>query len=85
MNMVTGFLKCLRGHEPSTCFFLIGHFWGLMKETFDFSQVLYFWCKIGTKVNQCAKVSSVSDYFYIFGGPAKFSPKRRRRHFMPKG
>ena len=85
MNMVSCFLKCLGGHETSTCFFEIGHFCGSIKETFVFSQVSYFWCKLGTKVNQCAKVSSVSDYFWIFGGPAKFWPKRRRRQFMPRG
>ena len=85
MHVVTCPLKCPRGHETSTCFFLIGHFWGLMKETFDFSQVSYFLCKIVTKVNQCAKVSSVSDYFWIFGGPRRIWPKQRWRQVMPGG
>ena len=52
---------------------------------FYISQVSYFLCKLGTKVNQCAFVSSVSDYFWIFGGPRKFWLKRRRRQMMPRG
>ena len=44
-----------------------------------------FLSKLGTKVKQCAKVSSVFDYFWIFDGPDKIWPKRRRRPFMPRG
>ena len=63
MHMVTCILKCLVGHEPSTCFFLIGIFLRDNYEIFDISQVSYFWWKLDTKVNQCAFVSSVFDYF----------------------
>ena len=83
--MVTCFLKCPGGHEPSTCFFLIGHFWGLTTETFDISRVSYFWWKQGTKVNRCAKVSRLFNVLWILGCPGKFWPKRRRRQFMPRG
>ena len=61
------------------------YFWGWIYEIFEISQVSYFLCKLGTKVNQCALVSSVSDYFWIFGAPRKFWPKRRRRQVMPGG
>ena len=61
------------------------HFLRGIYEIFDISQVSYFLCKLGTTVNQCALVSSVSDYFWIFGGPDKFWPKRRRRQVMPGG
>ena len=63
MHMVTYTLKCLGGHEPSTCFFLIDIFYGYMFEIFEISQALYILWKLGTKVKQCAKVSSVFDYF----------------------
>ena len=85
MHTVTCILKCPRGHETSTRFFLIGIFWGKNYELFDISQVSYFCYKLGTKVNQCALVSIVSDYFWIFGAPRKFWPKRRRRQMMPRG
>ena len=85
MHVVASTLKCPVGHELSTCFFRIGIFWGGVYEIFDISQVSYFLCKLGTKVNQCAFVSSVFDYFWIFGGPRKFWPKRRRRQMMPRG
>ena len=52
--------------------------------TFDISQVSYFWWVLGATVNQCTKVSSVSDDFWIFRCPGKFWPKRRRMHFMPR-
>ena len=63
MHVVTCILKCLLGHEHSTCFFLIGIFLEDNYEIFDISQVSYFCWKLGTKVNQCAFVSSVSGYF----------------------
>ena len=72
MHVVASTLKCHVGHEPSTCFFRIGIFWGGIYEIFDISKVSYFLCKLGTKVNQCAFVSSVFDYFWIYGGPASF-------------
>ena len=61
--MVTCILKCLGGHKPSTCFFLIGIFLGKNYEIFEISQVSYFGWKVGTKVKQCALVSSAFDYF----------------------
>ena len=85
MHVVTCILKCLVGHEPSTCFFLISIFLGDNYKIFDIYQVLYFWWKLGTKVNQCDFVSSVFDYFWIFGAPRKFWPKWRQRQMMPKG
>ena len=85
MHVVASTLKCPLGHEPSTCFFRIGFFLGGIYEIFDISQVSYYLCKLGSKVNQCAFVSSVFDYFWIFGGPRKFWPKRRRRQMMPRG
>ena len=85
MHMVSCILKCLGGHEPSTCFFLIGIFGGKNYEIFEISQVSYFWWKLGTKVKQCALVSSAFDYFWIFGGTGKFWPKRRRSPLMPRG
>ena len=51
---------------------------------FGIYQVSYFLWKLGTKLNQCAFVSSVFDYFGIFGGPCKFCPKRRRTQMMPR-
>ena len=61
------------------------HFLRENYEIFEISQVWYFLWKLGTKVNQCALVSSVFDYFWIFGGPGNFWPKRRRKQFMPRG
>ena len=84
MHVVTCPLKCPRGHETSTCFFLIGIFLGGSYGIFGIYQVSYFLWKLGTKVNQCAFVSSVFDYFWIFGGPCIFCPKRRRTQMMPR-
>ena len=63
MHVVTCTLKCLVGHEPSTCFYPVDIFLGGNCEIFDIFQVSYFWWKLGTKVNQCDFVSSVFDYF----------------------
>ena len=71
------------GHEP-----LLVSSWlvclGKNNKIFEISQVSYFLWKLGTKVKKCALVSSVFDYFWIFGGPANFWPKRRRRQMMPR-
>ena len=63
MHVVASTLKCLVGHEPSTCFYPVDIFLGGNCEIFDISQVSYFLWRVDTIVNQCALVSSVSDYF----------------------
>ena len=69
-------------------FYLFLPYWHFLRknyEIFYISQVSYFLCKLGTKVNRCAFVLIVFDYFWIFGSPRKFWPKRRRRQMMPRG
>ena len=64
---------------------LLAFFEGKTMKYLIFLKFYIFLWKLGTKVNQCAFVSSVFDYFWIFGGPRKFWPKRRRRQVMPGG